>query len=173
MRINLYGAPGIGKSVLAKWLSYKLASLNYKVELVQELAKEYAYRKESIDSFEQWYVFGCQIKRELDFLKYTDHIITDSPIGLNIYYSQRELWKYLLEYELAYPGIHIYLHKGNFEHKNEGRFHDEKTSCTIDVNMYKILDQNFFHPYNIDHLLVTLNESEYAFILNYITEKLA
>lgn len=57
-RINLFGGAGCGKSCLASKLFADLKAKNYKIELVQEWIKPWAYDGRFPKSWDQFYVFA-------------------------------------------------------------------------------------------------------------------
>jgi len=84
--INLIGGPGVGKSTLAAELYAKMKQYNMKVEMVREVAKDWAWEGREITAFDQIAIIGEQIKRESMLFDKVDYIITDSPILLGSFY---------------------------------------------------------------------------------------
>lgn len=85
--INLYGAPGAGKSTTAAGLFYMMKTEGYQVELVHEFAKVLTWGKRFTELSDQHYVFGHQ-KHPLHVLDgQVDYVIMDSPILLSIVYD--------------------------------------------------------------------------------------
>jgi hypothetical protein len=62
--INLYGGPGTGKSTSAAFLYYLLKNDNVNAELVREYVKDWAWEKRSINTYDQLYLLGKQIRKE-------------------------------------------------------------------------------------------------------------
>jgi len=91
-RINFFGAPGTGKTVLAHETFAHFKKRNRNCELVTELAREWAYIDRSIQSMDQIYLFASQMNREDSILSRdkVEFLITDSPLLLNCWYSNRQ-----------------------------------------------------------------------------------
>lgn len=85
--INLWGAPGSGKSTTAAGL-FSLMKLNQiKVELVTEFAKDLTYEKNFITLSNQFAVSGEQDHRLRRLIGHVDYVITDSPLPLGVFYA--------------------------------------------------------------------------------------
>lgn len=87
--INLFAGPGAGKSTTAAKLFVMLKELGQSVELVQEEAKRYAWRGDTITSEDQLKIALAQYDRERELLGNVDWIVTDSPIELSVFYSRK------------------------------------------------------------------------------------
>ena len=87
--INLYGAPGAGKSTGAAYVFSKLKMNGINAELVTEFAKDKVW-EESKEVFKnQAYIFGKQYFRISRCEDKVDVIVTDSPLLLSIIYNNR------------------------------------------------------------------------------------
>ena len=83
--INLYAGPGAGKSTLASQLFNKLKTeTKLNVELVQEVAKEYAWQKTPVPQKD---CFWEQVKRIDRLINNVQIIICDSPLLLQSVYG--------------------------------------------------------------------------------------
>lgn len=88
--INLFGASGSGKSTTAMGLTYFLRLGGYKVEYVNEYAKDLVYEESTHKLKHQLYVFAKQLKKQDVLLnKDLDYIVTDSPILLSYFYGEK------------------------------------------------------------------------------------
>jgi len=87
--INLYGAPGAGKTTNAARIFVYLKELGLNVELLDEAAKIPAWEKRVITDFDQFKLFGIQSEKEIRLLDKVDYIVTDSPVGLNGFYTMK------------------------------------------------------------------------------------
>lgn len=169
-RINLFGAPGCGKSTVAAWLFSQLKILDYSVELVQELAKKYAYSKTSITSWDQLKLTTNQITEEDFYLKNNVKlIITDSPIAISYFYSQDLPYKEQILnlaniFEKQYKSINIYI-KPDTNYNIEGRFHSKEEAENLDNQI-----KNFVTTQFEDYLEATTKDKEK--ILKFILDKI-
>ena len=86
--INIYGAPGAGKSTLAAEIYAELNKRGESVELVREVAKEYAWTGRLPNTFEQIYITTEQMLKETALYGKVKYVVTDSPIELGDFYNQ-------------------------------------------------------------------------------------
>jgi nicotinamide riboside kinase len=153
-RINLYGGPGTGKTTTASDLFAELKrgtvsnKIDVQLELVQEYAKELAWQDIPIKDLDQWWVWCNQWRREHISLKSgVDAVITDSPLLLGAAYARRynvEGWKELIGlaeiHERRYPGLHIFLDRGDRPYVPKGRYEDKDKAIKMDGFIRGMLD---------------------------------
>ena len=85
--INLFGAPGSGKSTGAAYIFSRLKMKGVNCELITEYAKDKTWEK-NYEALEcQEYIFGKQSYRMKRCRDKVDVIITDSPLPLGIFYN--------------------------------------------------------------------------------------
>lgn len=85
--VNLFAAPGSGKSTMAAGVFYKLKNNGINVELAGEYAKDLVWSGRQRTLEDQIYVFGKQHHRIQRLQQDCDVIIADSPILLGLAYA--------------------------------------------------------------------------------------
>ena len=85
--INLFGAPGSGKSTGAAFIFSQLKMRGVNCELITEYAKDKTWEKNTEALSCQEYIFGKQSFRMKRCRDKVDVIITDSPLPLGIFYN--------------------------------------------------------------------------------------
>lgn len=149
--INFYAGPGVGKSSISAGLFYRMKLLEYKVELVQEYAKDMTYENRSNILEDQLYVFTKQA-RTLERLKgHVDYVITDSPLLLSIIYNTKsQILNELIEETFnSYANINFLL-KRTKKYQTYGRSQTEEEAKEIDLKIAKMLIEKRYWYYNID-----------------------
>lgn len=86
--INLFGAPGAGKSTGAAMVFAALKQTGVNAELITEFAKDKTWEHNATALGCQEYVFGKQSYRLARCRADVDIIVTDSPLPLSILYTQ-------------------------------------------------------------------------------------
>jgi len=86
ININLFGGPGTGKSTTAAELFSKMKSNQYKVELLQEYAKDLTYGKDTVRLSDQLHILGEQHHRLFRLQDSVDYVIHDSPFIMGLAY---------------------------------------------------------------------------------------
>lgn len=89
--INLFGAPGAGKSTGAAYLFAKLKILGINAELITEFAKTKVWEKNDSALSNQAYIFAKQYYAMTRCQDKIDVIITDGPLLNSVYYNTDEL----------------------------------------------------------------------------------
>ena len=139
--VNIYGAPGAGKSTLAAELYAEMSKKGESVELVREVAKEFAWKGQKLSKIEQINVTTEQMLRESSLYGKVKYLITDSPIELGHFYCKYYHGSHALEYmsDLMY-GLtgrsrdtkHLFLPIIKESYTNAGRYGDLKESLEIE-----------------------------------------
>lgn len=88
--INLWGAPGAGKSTTAAGLFNFMKTRGMRVEYVPEFAKDLTYSRRLVDLQNQLYVLGEQDNRLRRLVGHVEWAITDSPLPLCLIYATPE-----------------------------------------------------------------------------------
>lgn len=88
--VNLFGAPGAGKSTGAAYIFARLKMNGVDAELVTEFAKDKVWEENPAPFKNQAYMFGKQSYKIGRCAGKVDVIVTDSPLPLSIYYNNEE-----------------------------------------------------------------------------------
>lgn len=172
MRINLFGGPNTGKTRTRSRLFSDL-TINYNIEEVREFIKDWAYLKRLPKSFDPVYIFGQQMHLEdMPLQCGVEHLVTDSPLLMQIAYMQRYAVPYWLsfleiarEFEEKYPSLNIFLDRGDITYRQNGRYEN--------LNQAKEMDRRI-----LDFLKLTGTEfvvvptTDYDQILKTVVERL-
>lgn len=167
-RVNFYAGPGAGKSTTAPNVFSQLKNkfihdgINMHVEIVLEYIKNWAYEGRKPASFDQVYIFAQQMHREDILLRSDiDLILTDSPLLLNYSYGEKEnrpgykgLLPVVQEFEAAFPGLHIFIDRGDRPYVAKGRYQNEEQARMMDSYILSQLEK--YHPNN--HVVVKYND---------------
>lgn len=147
--INLFGAPGCGKSTTASKIFYELKKIHLDVELVSEYAKELVWEERYETMKDEIYIFGKQqhkFQRLKDKVKF---IVTDRPIALSKFYNEKYgkpslAFNTLIDEVISeFDNWDIFLKRGNFEYKSEGRVQSDEDSLTFEKEMLEFYDGIF------------------------------
>ena len=145
--VNLYGAPGSGKSTTAAKVFGCLKDAGISVELVREYAKELVWEGINPSEYGQYRVACEQVHRELSLDGKVDVVVTDSPWSLSGYYGSKyggKLWNPILYlgYEHLFDGrweVNFFLQRTK-PFKKDGRLCDEKGSDKTSKELLEFLD---------------------------------
>jgi hypothetical protein len=161
--INLFGAPGIGKSCVAGGLYWEMGSDHISVQNCREYAKYLTLTDRGWQlREEQLYVLAMQ-HHELFILrgKYK-YAITDSPLPLTAFYAPRDVtpqvhFDAVMAYHELYTNINFFLVKDldapAAPFQTEGRWHTEDECMDLQVRQMAFLDQ-----LGIDYEIVKVNK---------------
>ena len=151
--ISLLGGPGVLKSTTAAELYAKMKRKHMKVELVREVAKDYAWAGHKIGPFEQISILGEQIKRESSLYGKVDYIVTDSPVMLGAFYFEHnhkeifmtkmvnEYYKFSRRNNVKFKN---YLLPRVVKYQQDGRFENEVQAKHIDQSIEDYLNYNWY-----------------------------
>ena len=148
--VNLFGAPGSGKSTGAAYLFSKLKDRGVNAELVTEFAKDKVYEESKEVFNNQIYILGQQSFRQSRLKNKVDVLITDSPLLLSIYYNKdknitQELTSLTCKIFDSYDNYNYFINRVK-AYNSKGRLHTEEESnkCNKEIkNMLINLDINF------------------------------
>ena len=179
-RINIFGGPGVGKSICAAKLFGDLKLHGYLIEQVSEYAKTWAHQKRSVDVYAQLYFLAKQVKAERECLTNGyELIVTDSPLGLCPLYTSENfpkeakwatasMWGYIRAMDTEYTPLNILIRRDtNIEYETNGRYQDLCSALTIDERLRE-MSKEFGGFERAGGFTV----SEYDKLLAYVIEKL-
>ena len=148
--VNIFGAPGAGKSTFAAQLFANMKKGGHNAELVTEFAKDLVWDDSvSILTDDQIYVSVVQQHRINRLIGKVDYIITDSPILSGIVYGrsrgmtdteERLLWEFHNKTHTVNWFIHL-----QKKFSDVGRIHNYDESVKIEKQLKDLL-----RFYNID-----------------------
>ena len=143
-KINLYGAPSSGKSILAALLFAELKILGYSAEMVREFAKEEVYLGKDISNLptnERLDILKVQIARERLFSNQVDFLVLDAPVLISTFYNDNEnALKLARQFRSQFSGEESnYFLERNHAFEKNGRSHDEEQSMKIEIEMKQFL----------------------------------
>lgn len=171
--VSLYGGPGTGKSTNAAKLFAAIKSIEGgpSAELNQEYVKQWAWEKRTPVSFDQFYFFGKQTRKEYSLFGQVDFVITDAPVLLTCYYAQvygtsdqAALFRSML---LTYNRMckdaghsqHNYFLTRSKPYDPRGRFQTEDQARKIDIDLRRYMAETgteFIELPDDDQLIPTI-----------------
>lgn len=154
--INLFGAPGAGKSTIAAGLFNQMKIDGYNVEYVTEFAKDLVYEDNMSVLNNQLYVTATQDHRMRRLIGKVDYVITDSPLLLGIVHA-KGIFK-IIEFENlivkifnSYNNINFYIERYH-KYSESGRLESESESNKLNLKTIETLKVN-----NIDYCYTSTN----------------
>lgn len=163
--LNLFGAPGAGKSTAAAYLFSQFKMLGYDCEYVTEYAKDKVY-EQAVEVFKnQAYMFGKQYFRMTRLIGKVDLIITDSPLLLSKLYNHSEVlgekFNELVVHVASQQDSMNYLLKRVHRFQKSGRIHNEEAANIIENGLEQFLTIN-----DVDFDVLDGDISSYSIILD-------
>ena len=170
--VNLYGAPGTGKSTGAAYIYSKLKLDEVNCELATEFAKDMVWDENKKAIYNQAYVFGNQYYRISRLENEVDVVITDSPILLSIIYNKdkrlgKEFTDLVKSVSLSYENRLDILFKRVKQYKTIGRLHNEEQSDKLYDEIKDLLD-----TVNPEYEIVEATQDGYEEVIRMIKDKL-
>lgn len=154
--INLFGAPGSGKSTGAAYIFSQLKMKGINCEIVTEYAKDRVWQKDFEVFKNQFYVAAKQSLRMSRLKENVEVIITDSPVAMAGYYSQQVV--YYKHYFEVLKAIHAEYE--NYDcfisrvkaYNPSGRFQTEEQANVMhkEIETYALGINNVLHYYDGD-----------------------
>lgn len=150
--INIFGAPGAGKSTACLGLAYELKRRWIQTEYVPEFAKDLVWRESAHLLKHQLYVFAEQQLR-IDCLKgKTEIAVCDSPLLLSSFYSPEDyplpFKQAVFEFFDQYDNLNFFIRRSH-AYVAPGRIQTEEQSDRLADSMEEFLYQTGVPFYNI------------------------
>ncbi len=141
--VNLYGAPGAGKSTGAAYIFSQLKMRGINAELVTEFAKDKVWEESKAVFQNQAYIFGKQYFRISRVNGKVDVVITDSPILLSPFYANdpvlgEEFDRLVTKVSKSYDSINVFINRTK-PYNGAGRFQTEAESDELSLELHKFL----------------------------------
>lgn len=154
LRVNVYGAPGSGKSTFAAWLYTELKGKGYHCDLVREHVKRWAYEGRRPASWDQLTLLSEQIRLERELLPHVDLLITDCPVPLTAAYGEvydspcyQQMQVIAQQYDYQHASLDFQLlpaKAGSYDPR--GRFQNEADARKLHVVLGAILRRMGVNP---------------------------
>lgn len=165
--VNLFGAPGVGKSTGAAYIFAMLKLRNMNVELITEFAKDKVYEETKEVWNNQQYIFGKQSFRMSRLLDKVDVVITDAPLFLSGFYNNDEILGESFN-ETVKKVFNSYDNRNYFLLRNKpynpnGRFQTAEQSDQMSIDL-----QRFLVDYDIPFDLMSGTKATYDKIVDLI-----
>ena len=162
--VNLFGAPGTGKSTLAAYLFARLKMAGVDAELVTEFAKDKTWENNSMVLSNQFYVFGKQNFRLARVANQVDVVVTDSPLPLSNYYAGDDplmdnFKKACMDVFYTYRNVNYFL-KRKKKYNPNGR---RQTEAEADAIAQKI--KNMMDDEDLVYDVIEADEAGYDYVV--------
>lgn len=169
--INLFGAPGAGKSTGAAYVFSQLKIKGVNAELVTEFAKDMTWEKNKKALTNQIYMLGNQLQRIYRCQDEVDVIVTDSPILLNILYNNNPVLdesfeKLVVNIFKSYNNLNYYVQRVK-KYNPVGRNETEEESNKIANKLINLLNKE-----NIPFKYIEGQLEKYQEVVNDVLEVL-
>jgi len=153
--INFFAGPGVGKSTLAAALFSRMKAEHYKVEFVQEFAKDMVWDERYHTMLEQDYVFANQHHLIRRLTRHdVKYAIVDSSLILGLLYAPIDFpptFKlFVLDVFNSYDNVNILLERdSNIQYVQTGRNENEEQSIEKDKEIRSLLDDNDIYYWTV------------------------
>ena len=169
--VNLFGAPGAGKSTGAAYIFSKLKLAGISAELITEFAKDKVYEETKEIWNNQVYIFGKQYFRLSRVKDKVDVVVTDAPIFLSTYYNNDPILgkafdDVCLNIHFSFDNLNVFVHRAK-PYNPKGRFQTEAESDQVAVELEHYLVKNA-----IEYLEIQGTIEDYDKLADLIVEKI-
>lgn len=144
--VNLFGAPGAGKSTGAAYIFSQLKMAGINTELVTEFAKDKVWEESKAVFQNQAYIFGKQYFRISRLQDKVDVVVTDSPIILSPFYANDpvlgdEFDTLCTKVFNSYDSMNVFINRVK-PYNPVGRFQTENESDQLATDLLTFLNEH-------------------------------
>ncbi|MHB8346002.1 MAG: AAA family ATPase [Acidiferrobacterales bacterium] len=143
--VNLFGAPGSGKSTVAAGVFHMLKQQGYIVEYAQEYAKELVWEERGELLEDQLHIMAQQNRRLMRVKDRVDIVVTDSPLLFSVVYAPagypQSFARFAFDLFATYRNLNFFLHRA-VPYENAGRVHTAEESAVLGQSMLALLRKN-------------------------------
>lgn len=145
--INLFGAPGVGKSTIAAGLYSSLSTRGWEIEMVPEFAKELVWENNSSALTNQAYVTAKQFYMIHRLNGKCRWVVTDSPAFLGAAYINSDYPNCYIDtlkwyHDQTSSGLNFLISRNDdIKYKETGRAHNEIQSDLIENRIETLLER--------------------------------
>lgn len=169
--VNLFGAPGAGKSTGAAYIFSQLKLRGVNAELVTEFAKDMVWAQNKTAFEDQVYIMGNQSYRMSRLRDKVDVVVTDSPILLGAYYNgdesiHPEIKALAGKLFNSYDNFNVFIERAK-PYNESGRLQTEEESDAISMDL-----MSFLREYGVEPRHYKGEASGYMDMLNDILERM-
>ena len=148
--INLFGAPGAGKSTHRAKIFAEMKIAGYNVEEVTEYAKDVVWEERPTLFADQLYILAEQNRKLFRLTGKVDFVVTDSPLLMSIAYANRDvaynptLETLTVDVFSSYNNLNIFLNRSH-DYQQFGRNQNEQEAEVLSTNIKQLLIDHSFH----------------------------
>lgn len=137
--VNMFAGPGAGKSTTKAGLFFKMKLAGYRVEVVEEFAKELTYDGDFGTMENEMFMLAEQDRRQRRLLGKVDYVLTDAPLLKSAFYvrgvydspAYREHIERLFD---SYDNINVWIERAK-PYQTYGRTQTEVEAIALDARM--------------------------------------
>lgn len=163
--VNMFAGPGAGKSTTKAGLFFEMKLAGYKVELVEEFAKELTYERAWATMENEMFMLAEQDRRQRRLLGQVDWVLTDSPLLKSLFYvrgvyDQVAYKNHIANLAGTYHNVNIWINRVK-PYQTYGRSQTEAEAFEIHSQMYAVMEPDI-------HLVVDGDREAPAKILKFL-----
>ena len=140
--VNIFGAPGAGKSTYAARLYSELKVLGVETELVREVAKQYVYDG-TLCNRDQHSLLTKAIDQIEGLCNQVEVVVSDSPVLLSAVYATsgvEEITRRAASYHYSRPSLNYMMALGtDEEYSTRGRIHSHSEALKIEDKIIRTI----------------------------------